>query len=156
MILLAIDPGTDESGWVLFDTDTRRPLGKGIDPNALVASLVHEGTHTAVVIERFAAMGMALGESSVKTMLWSGYFWHAAYPRPVHWLRRVAIKTHLCGTASAKDPNVRAALIDRYGGCDKVAKGTKAAPGPLHGFAGDMWAALAVATVWSELHGDER
>jgi len=53
------------------------------------------------------------------------------------------VKLHLCGSARAKDTNIRQALIDRYGG--SAAIGKKAAPGPLYGVSKDVWSALAVA-----------
>ena len=59
------------------------------------------------------------------------------------------VKSHLCHSAKANDSNIRQALIDRWGG-DQVAIGRKKAPGPLYGFSGDMWAALAVAVTAAE------
>jgi hypothetical protein len=58
------------------------------------------------------------------------------------------VKLHLCGSSRAKDPNVRTALLDRFGGAG--AKGTKAAPGPLYGIAADLWSALAIAVTWTD------
>ena len=60
------------------------------------------------------------------------------------------MKLTLCGDARAKDPNIRAALIDRWGGSKAAAVGTKKSPGPLYGFKSDMWAALAVAETFIE------
>ncbi len=57
---------------------------------------------------------------------------------------RREVKLHLCGQARAKDGNVRQALLDRFGG-KATAVGRKVTPGPLYGFAGDTWQALAVA-----------
>ena len=58
---------------------------------------------------------------------------------------RHEVKLHLCGSARAKDANVRQALIDRFGPGKELAIGRKAAPGPLYGMTGDCWAALGVA-----------
>jgi hypothetical protein len=55
------------------------------------------------------------------------------------------VKLHLCGSARAKDPNIRQALLDRFGPV-----GTKKAPGPLYGVKSHIWSALAVAVTASE------
>ena len=90
---------------------------------------------------------MAVGAEVLETVFWSGRFAEAVDPTPVQRLGRKAVKVALCGDARAKDPNVRQALIDRYGGKER-AIGTKAVPGPLHGVAKDVWAALAVGVAW--------
>ena len=67
---------------------------------------------------------------------------------------------HLCGNNSAKDSNVRQALIDRFprsGGGKTPQIGTKGDPGPLYGIKKDEWAALGVAITtletWDNLLG---
>ena len=54
------------------------------------------------------------------------------------------MKLALCGSARATDANLRAALLDRYGGSGR-AIGTRKAPGPLYGVKSHAWAALALA-----------
>jgi hypothetical protein len=57
---------------------------------------------------------------------------------------RLKVKLHLCHDSRAKDANIRAALIDRFG-----KPGTKKNPGALYGVTRDLWSALAVAiTFW--------
>ena len=70
------------------------------------------------------------------------------HPLPISRIGRKAVKIHLCGSMRAKDPNIRQALIDRYGGSSAI--GRKATPGPLYGVAGDVWAALAVAVTHAD------
>ena len=76
MLILAIDPGTTQSGWVLFDG--RKVRGSGTSPNAhvlerirvlggYVANGLHEPTRLAV--ERFEARGMPIGDDSIETLL---------------------------------------------------------------------------------------
>ena len=92
---------------------------------------------------------MPIGDDSIVTILWSGRFaqaWHQ--PEEVCWVKRSAVKTTLCGSARAKDSNVRMALIDRLG-----APGTKKQPGPTYGVRAHGWAALAVAVVAQGLGG---
>jgi hypothetical protein len=54
------------------------------------------------------------------------------------------VKLSLCGSARAKDGNIRTALIDLHGG-KEAAIGRKKTPGPLWGVHADVWAALALA-----------
>ena len=93
---------------------------------------------------------MGLGDESIQTILWTGRFVEAAKPLPVYLLRRRMVKIHLCGSSRATDANVRAALVDRFGGKD-AAIGRKATPGPLYGITSHLWAALAAAvTLYDE------
>ena len=147
-MILAIDPGTKESGWVRFDGDCI--LESGLSPNAdllarlrIVGGYIANGLHMpmALAIERFEARGMPIGDESVQTILWTGRFvqaWHK--PDEVVMVKRSAVKLHLCGTTRAKDGNIRAALIDALG-----PRGTKKAPGGTYGVSSHAWAALGVA-----------
>lgn len=101
-----------------------------------------------LVIEQIAGMGMAVGAEVFETCFWSGRFIQAWPGTAWDRLKRLPIKIHLCGTAKAKDANVRQALIDRFGPGKEKAIGTKKAPGPLYGLKGDEWSALAVAITW--------
>jgi hypothetical protein len=79
------------------------------------------------VIEDIGNYGMAVGADTFATVKWMGRFDQVHFDRWKEfatYIPRPTIKTHLCGVASAKDANVRQALIDRYGG-DEVAIGGK-------------------------------
>lgn len=155
MRLLAIDPGTMRSAFVALDTLTDRIIDKGVvDNDDLLMNcrglaIVAFDLPDLAVIEKVEGFGMAVGAEVFETVYWSGRFAEALHPIPVERLGRRAVKLHLCGQARAKDPNVRQALIDRYGGPDAI--GRKATPGPLYGVTGDVWAALAVAVTWADL-----
>ena len=156
-MILSIDPGTKQSGWVLFDGT--RVRDSGTDENDAVLDIIRlyggyiaAGLHEPVTlaIERFEARGMPLGDDSLETLIWTGRFiqaWHR--PEEVKRVLRRYVKLHLCGSARAKDPNVRAALLDRFGG-QAAAVGKKASPGPLYGVSSHAWAALAVAVTARE------
>jgi hypothetical protein len=153
-VILAIDPGTTRSAWVLLRGG--RPEAFGIDPNELILWALRAGTlpdgtlgrPPVAVIEQVASYGMPVGAEVFETVRWSGRFEEALHPTPVVLLPRMAVKMHLCGNSRAKDPNIRQALLDKFGG--KSATGTKKAPGPLHGIHADLWAALAVAVTFAE------
>lgn len=156
MNILAIDPGNRESAYVLYDSDTGKPTRFGKVDNGILLECIRNNDygHDGIVIERVACMGMAVGEEVFETVLWSGRFIEACDRdlRPWHRVKRHEVKMHLCGNMRAKDPNIRQALIDRFGPGREAAIGTKKAPGPLYGVSADVWAALAVAVVWSDRH----
>ena len=120
-----------------------------LEPNDKLLGRLRRGgaAFDMVVIEKVESFGMGVGAEVFETVFWSGRFAEAIDPVPVERIGRKAVKVALCGDPRAKDPNVRQALIDRYGGKER-AIGTKRLPGPLHGVAKDMWAALAVGAAW--------
>jgi hypothetical protein len=143
--ILALDPGTTETGWVIFDG--LKVLDSGVCDN--VSLLANMGGRlsslapapSALAIEMIASYGMAVGREVFETCVWIGRFqqaWHA--PDHVMKVYRKDVKMLLCGTPRAKDPNIRQALIDMFG-----PQGTKSAPGPLYGVKSHAWAALGVA-----------
>jgi hypothetical protein len=144
--VLAVDPGHEQSGWVLWDGE--RILGHAIEPNATVLARLSQPNDGAahLVLEQVEAMGMAVGREVFETVFWTGRFLQA-WPGTASRLPRRPIKLHICGHSSAKDSNIRVALIDRFGGTEH-AKGTKRAPGPLFGIKSHEWAALALAVTW--------
>lgn len=155
MTLYALDPGTEHSaiawfgpsgnacGYIWTNDNMLEWLRAGIPD--------HERAH--VVIEQVESYGMAVGREVFATCVWSGRFaeaWEQSGAGAT-WsmLGRRAVKLALCGSAKAKDANVRMALLDRYGGKEK-AIGKKASPGPLYGVRSHLWAALALAVAYQE------
>jgi hypothetical protein len=149
--ILAIDPGSSESGWVLLDSATGNPTEAGKDRNGDVLRWLVTQSVAAdvVVIEWTSPRGMLGSLQLFETLWWAGRFTEASVV-PVFRLERSRVKEHLCGKTSAKDPMITAALVDRYGGVGgrAAAVGVKACPGPLFGVKADAWAALAVACTW--------
>jgi len=155
-VVLAIDPGPERSAFAVYNPLTKGLRSFAIAPNAELLAQLRSGVSVdvaAVVIEKVESFGMAVGAEVFETVFWSGRFAEAVHPVPVERLGRRAVKTAICHSARATDANIRAALLDRYGGRER-AVGTKRAPGPLHGVAKDVWSALALAVAWSE--GEER
>jgi len=140
MAILAIDPGTTESGWCLFDGN--RVINAGVMQNPdLLAFIPVVDDADALAIEMVASYGMPVGREVFETVRWIGRMqqvWHN--PEAVRFVYRQDVKLHLCGSPRAKDANIRQALIDKLGPV-----GTKAAPGPLYGIKSHVWSALAVA-----------
>lgn len=160
-IILAIDPGSDESAWVLFDSEPDVVLGFGKVPNDDLLERLRSGNLETgltvfpqgvdqVVIEQMAYYGMKVGREVFDTVHWAGRFTEACHPSPVAQLGRKVVAGYICNDGRAKDSNIRAALIDRYGG-KAEAIGVKASPGPLYGMTGtDVFAALGIAVTWAE------
>ena len=166
MIIFAIDPGPEQSGWVLYDTKDNRVLFCGIDPNVMLIEMISReampGRRLVLEMISHYGSGMPVGASVFETCIWMGRFmetWDKDFAMKSNpdgvasTIKRQIIKTVLCGSARAKDANVRQALLDRFGGDMKTAKGTKAAPGPLYGVKSHIWSALAVAVAFAERGG---
>lgn len=150
--LLAIDPGPEQSAWCHYDPDARRPVDWAKVDNVGLLHLIKGSTANWLAVEAIASYGMAVGADVFTTCIWVGRFvqcWETSAWGPVRepheLVYRRDVKLHLCGSARAKDANVRQALIDRYGPGKERAIGRKASPGVLYGLTGDCWAALGVA-----------
>ena len=156
MTVVAIDPGTTESAYVVLDGEKLVEFGK-IENQALLERIPFlriMDEHLA--IEMIASQGMPVGAETFETCLWIGRFvqaWITPKHAPYAFVYRRDVKLHVCGSLKAKDGNIRAALIDRWGGKDK-AIGRKKSPGPLHGVSEDVWQALAVAVTWADQRKD--
>ena len=150
MNILAIDPGTTQSGYCAFGDSV---MAAGVMPNEEMMqylSRAHWNINGYVMaLEMIASYGMAVGKEVFETCVWIGRFqqaWHE--PSSVQKIYRKDVKMNLCGTPRAKDANIRQALIDMFpatGGGKTPQIGTKAKPGPLYGVSSHAWAALAVA-----------
>ncbi len=138
MILLAIDPGSEQSAFVLYDTETKNIGAKGISNNLTLLGSLREVDFDELVIEMIACYGMPVGKTVFETCVWIGRFIENAR-KPYHFIYRKDEKMFLCNSMKAKDGNIRQALIDLLGkektkGCSK-----------------DIWAALAVAVTYDGL-----
>ena len=134
--VLAIDPGSAQSGVVLYEPLSPEPVVySGVLRNIdLVAALRGRiifggeeltGPHV-LAVEFPVAQGMPASNELFVTVEWIGRFREAWGGEFVH-VARPAVKLHLCGVARAKDGNVRAALIDRFGGESALSKRRKCA-----------------------------
>jgi hypothetical protein len=148
MTVLAIDPGSENSAYVLLDA-AGRVLDHGLFANEIVLGVVRDSGADVLAVEMIASYGMAVGASVFDTCVWIGRFIQVRPDYLPALVYRRDVKLHLCGNARAKDANIRQALLDLYGdGTRQVACGTKAKPGPLYGIKKDEWAALAVGVTY--------
>lgn len=154
--ILAIDPGNTESGWVVIDAETCKPLAFGKTNNLELLGRINTyvdlpGSLTAdhIVIEMVASYGMAVGAEVFDTCVWIGRFFEAyslGHGKAPELVKRQPVRVHHCHSTKAKDTNVTQALVDRFTpGQRNFGKGTKDAPGFFYGFAKDIWQAYALA-----------
>jgi len=123
MKILAIDPGTTKSGWVLMGG--KWPIDYGWFDNKKIYTLLRM-YQSVVVIEDVAHYGMPVGRDVFETIRWTGRFDYLAESLglEVRYITRPEVKLALCGSPRANDSTIRQALIDRFGG-DEVAIGGK-------------------------------
>ncbi len=166
--VLAIDPGTLQSAFVILGSRSEGIYDSGLIPNTELVEYIKlaKRSHSAdhLVVEMLKSYGMVMGDTCLMTCLWVGRFIQAwDSPSNYSTMHRKGIVTELCGSPRAKDKNVRQALIDRYAlklDLSAASKanlgknpsiGTKQNPGPLYGFKTDMWAALGVAIAYNSI-----
>lgn len=159
-MILAIDPGNEQSGYVLLDEMSNMlPVDFGKIPNQDMLAKIYQSAaippgHFA--IEMVASYGMAVGKEIFDTVFWIGRFWEAALAAGVNNLTRIyrqEEKLAICKSPKAKDANIRRALIDRFAQHDlKNGKGTKKKPDFFYGFHADIWQAFAVGVTYHNLY----
>jgi hypothetical protein len=151
-VILALDPGSERTGAVLW-TGTKVAWARADLPNDHVLEVIQAHRSTQIVAEWIEHYGPTIhaGADVYKTCRWIGRMEQRALDAGAefHTVTRREVKLHLCGSMRAKDPDVRTALVDRFGG-EQIAKGRKASPGPLFGVSSHAWSALAVAITFDE------
>lgn len=164
MKILAIDPGTTDSAYVLMNDDyTIKNRNFYKFKNELVLKTIKDigGIYDdgmTVVIEMVASYGMGVGQEVFDTCVWIGRFTQAAIDAgcPVHYVFRMEEKMTLCHNSKARDSNIRQALIDRFARFDKKnGKGTKKNQDVFYGFSKDIWAAYAVGVTWLDKEAEQ-
>jgi len=157
MNILAIDPGTTQSGYCILN-QAYNPLDFGkVDNEKLVDDFHYlrwKYGVDAAVIEQLSSYGNAIGDSVLMTALWSGRFnqkmlddYGANFP--IFYVKRKQYVTELTNNPKAKDSNVTRYLIDRFEpNATNHGKGTKKNPSRFYGMSADAWQACAIS-VWS-------
>ncbi len=164
MKLLAIDPGPNQSGWVVTDgTVIPEIIDFGITETVDLVSMIDAAVVFGkrrpddyyMAIETVASYGMAVGESVFETCFQIGKLLHAfggASEKSCTKIYRKDVKICLCHNMRAKDKNIRQAILDLYpktGGGKIPQIGVKKQPGPLFGVSSHVWAAIGVAITWA-------
>jgi len=144
MIIMGIDPGARQSGYVLWDVGASLSREAAHVSNGKILEILKASAVdkiNLVAIERIRGYGIVAGDDTFDTCEAVGRFDMAAtfYNIPTLLCPRKDIKRHLCGNTTTNDKYIRMALIDRFGDV-----GTKKNPGKLYGISGHLWAALAV------------
>lgn len=161
MRILAIDPGSEQSAYVVYDTETMEIKGMGLVENkGFLCGFRGDGRtffnewYDAPVIEFPVPRGQKVYHQLFETIWWIGRF-EEARGLMLH-VDRKDVKMCLCHKVfKITDANVTAAIRSRYygispGGGSKPEIGTKKEPGPLYGVKKDIWAALGVAITYAE------
>jgi len=149
--ILAIDPGSEESAYVIWDTIAQKLEQKGKLSNEQILELISIVYYNKVVIEMIACYGMPVGQEVFLTVEWIGRFEQLVIDINksndlIIKVFRKEVKLHFCNSMKAKDANIRQALIDRFG-----KPGTKKSQGKLYGVSADIWSALALAVYYADM-----
>jgi hypothetical protein len=156
--LLAIDPGSQRSGWCEIADNT--PVKWGWDTNEDVRSLVNVTDRGGyVAVEYMRPRGMPTGQDEMDTMYELGRMTAGIPADYVAKIARKDVKMFLLGRASGTDANIRQALIDLFGGnrhaIGEHGCGYEVHPGVLHGVTGHAWSALACGMTYLASKGNE-
>ena len=161
--VLGIDPSNkDHNGAVLLEIEdgrlviSKRMLTGGEDVVQTIRGCASEESDTKLTIfcEDIACMGMLVGRDVFQTCFWIGEYRRVAKDLGIDFrlVSRSTIRLHHCHSSRAKDKNIRARMIERFGyyGSGTTGLGTKKDPGMLYGIKGDMWSALAISVYGAE------
>ncbi len=161
--VLAIDPGPDQSAWMLFGPNRiglYGPKEMGIEENNLVLEAVARFARSGAwfVVEDMRYQRHLAGRVVNETSIWIGRFVQCWIDNGGgEWERvpRREVARHLTGDPVAKNSVIRAVLVSRWGKSDRDVKGTKNEPGPLYGVKTHLWSALALALAAAETKAAE-
>lgn len=142
-MIMAIDPGNEESAYCLIDKKTYKPIQFGKIKNYEMLDKINELNYDDFVIEMIASYGMAVGVTVFETCVWIGRFIQINKTKKYNFIYRKEEKINICNSMKAKDSNIRQALIDRFGEV-----GTKKNPGWFYGFKKDIWSSYAVGITY--------
>lgn len=163
-MILAVDPGTSESAYVITGKKLK-PLEFGKVDNYELLKLIeciggrpYMVNHLAIEMIAHYGSGMPAGREVFDTCVWIGRFYQAACGRVprLALVYRKDVKMNLCQSMKAKDSNIIQALIDRFAyGVPNRGKGSKKNPGWFYGFKKDIWQAYALAVTYYDLYCKE-
>ena len=149
-IVIAVDPGTTQSGYVVWNgKEVIKHLKENNDIILKRLEFDPHGDDAVLVIEDIRSYGQAVGQSVFETVWWSGRFYEVWPVGRVFRVPRTDVKMHLCHTLKKiGDSNIRQALIDRF---EPDLKPKQRPVGILKGITKDEWASLALAVCFHDL-----
>jgi len=152
-LILAIDPGTRESAFVLMD-DNYKIYEYGKTDNTRILQIVKNKKYDLAVIEMVECYGQIVGREVFDTVFFAGRIAEAS--TDFFLMPRHSVKMNLCGTPRAKDSNIMHALIERFAQHDfKTGKGTTKNPDVFYGVYADIWQAIALGVTYYDLMKNE-
>ena len=149
--VICIDPGTNESGVVIFDGKSIIDKWSAYNNTELIEWLRSEEDLRLMAIEGVASYGMAVGKTTFETVEWIGRFREAFGFSKTTKIFRKDVKLFLCGSLRAKDANVRQRILDIFpaNGGGKIPQiGTKKYQGDLYGVTSHAMSALAIGLTY--------
>ena len=135
--VLAIDPGPEVSGWVLFGIETRKPFSFGIDTTDEVLKIIEQESFNWLVIEKVGNQGNIVGDTIFDTCINIGSFKdrYRNNGKYCYDITRSNVIVQLYGFARKRNPDktwfkvrdkhVNAVIIERFGGRDIAVGGVK-------------------------------
>lgn len=157
-MILAIDPGSAESAYVVIDENLKPIMFGKIENEELLTMICHGDFNICdkIAIEMIASYGMAVGKEVFETCVFIGkiigYFECNLITDITHIYRKDE-KMNLCHSMKANDSNITQALIDRFApGVRNKGKGTKKEPRWFYGFKKDIWQAYAVGITYYDMY----
>lgn len=139
MGILAIDPGSGQSGFVLLEGNKIKT--SGVVCNSEMVKQIHILKPTQLAVEMVASYGMPVGQDIFNTCVWIGRFMENFSGETELIFRKQVLKHLGIKDSTGADSKIRQAMIKKFG-----EQGTKSKPGPTFGISSHAWSALAIAT----------
>lgn len=150
-LILAVDPGSETHGVVLYNAAAQRVTWAKKDATTAdvcerMRDMWSDGVPYRVVVERVMAQRYAIN-SLLRTAEHGGWMMCEAHAcgAPSMWLPRSSVLTELHVSGGGRDAQVRARMIELHGGSRRAALGTVRDPGPIAGCVSHAMQALGVA-----------
>jgi len=140
--ILAIDPGTTESAYVIFNPEENKILGLGLLDNVLFTHKLmglRKQRDLVMVLERIKSYGGMVGDSIFTTCAWSGIFVNTFGVDRVWLMGRREVLSRLDITGGSTDRQVRERVI--------------AVLGNIKGMKKDVWQAAGLALAFASNSG---
>ncbi|MEI6870676.1 MAG: hypothetical protein WCL08_00200 [Verrucomicrobiota bacterium] len=155
-LIFAIDAGSTHSGYAIIESkgqlhrDFFLPTFGKVENEELLGIIRNWAPHCVFPIEFPYPKNNVVAYEVFLMTAWVGRMQQVILDAGANHYKifRHREKSVMCHTGAATDSQIRAAIIDLYGG-----KGTKSSPGPTFGVSADVWQAIAVATTFA-VEGD--